>query len=171
MLFQIEMRDDKLKKRFIQRVVDWFNREYPLKNRGDVSDAAKRIGVSQGQFSNIIAGRKCPKEEKRIEIASTIGINYADLIGELSSKDLGVNEPVGKWSISDPVEKKHIEIIPGFKNKPLALEINRQLQKIENYDPDKLEYINSLFSEWLKEYEYHKKKAEKPERKIASGEE
>jgi len=68
---------DILKQNFCAHLKKWKDDVY----KGTVGDLAKELKVSQGQMSNILAGRKCPNEVWRRFVAEKIGVPYQNMIG------------------------------------------------------------------------------------------
>jgi len=70
---------DKIQKNFCKALKKYKDLHYNY--RGGVNDLAEKLNLTQGHFSNVLAGRKCPGELWRREVAEKIGMNYDDMIG------------------------------------------------------------------------------------------
>lgn len=123
--------------------------------RGGVNDLAVLLDISQGQMSNILAGRKCGDETWRRMVSEKIGINYNTMIGVKPCSENNVIH------FEDAYDKKHYEVTKMFKKKDRAIEINEKLVEIEKLDPDELEEIKDIISFKLKKlYRKHGKKGD-----------
>lgn len=69
-----------LEKKFCQSLKEYVDKNIPYE-KGYISKLSKKIGISQGQLSNILAERKASDEETRRKISEIIGIEYDVMIG------------------------------------------------------------------------------------------
>ncbi|MBU4185997.1 MAG: hypothetical protein KKC23_07355, partial [Proteobacteria bacterium] len=83
----------------------WFERNYGA--RGGISELAKRLKVSQGHLSNVLAGRRGGNEIWRRWVAKELGLDYETMVG-------------GKLEVTenlDPYLIKSLIYIPVFNGK------------------------------------------------------
>lgn len=83
-----------LEKKYCQSLKEYVDKNLSCE-KGYISKLAEKIGISQGQLSNIIAGRKGTDEETRRKIAEIIGVEYDVMIG-LKIKNNKPTNPDGK---------------------------------------------------------------------------
>jgi hypothetical protein len=118
---------DKIQKNFCKALKRYRERYYNY--RGGINDLAKKLNLTQGHFSNVLAGRKCPNEVWRREVAAKIGMDYDTMIG--------IEKPqnnIVRFKSAD--ERRHYEVVRSFDNQPLAITINEMLSEIEKLSPE-----------------------------------
>ncbi len=79
---------DTLRQNFCAYLKKWKESNY----KGTVSDLAKELEVSQGQMSNILAGRKCPNEQWRRFVAKKIETPYQEMIGYAEKSETTISK-------------------------------------------------------------------------------
>lgn len=103
---------------------------------GYLKAAGDELGVGKVYLGNILAGRRSTPEEKKREIARKIGVPYEEMIGIESGPASCAEQPSTYTATEkDPIMLEHYRIVQEFHNKQLALEINKNLIKIEKLNP------------------------------------
>jgi len=143
---------NKIQKNFCKALKKYKEKHYNY--RGGVNDLAKKLNLTQGHFSNVLAGRKCPDETWRREVAAKIGMDYDAMIG--------IEKPENNIVRFESVEdKQHYEITRLFLNKPQAIKINKLLAELEAVDPDKLIMVEQVIRGLKNTAEEDRKTAQK----------
>ena len=112
---------DKIQKNFCKVKKKYKDLHYNY--RGGVNDLAEKLNLTQGHFSNVLAGRKCPGELWRREVAAKIGMDYDTMIG--------IEKPENNIVRFESAEdRRHYEVVRSFDDKTRAISINELLSKI-----------------------------------------
>jgi len=128
MLFHLEMIKT-IKKTFCESLNKWGAAHF----KGTRTELGKKFKVSQGYISNVLAGRRCGDETWRRMVAKEIGMDYDTMIG------IEKNQSKNILNFETIEDEKHFEITQKFKNKPLAIKINKILVDLEKIDKQELE--------------------------------
>ncbi|MGD9732555.1 MAG: hypothetical protein AB7U45_10275 [Desulfamplus sp.] len=124
---------------------------------------ADKAGISGGYLSEIIGRKKCPQFDKQEKIAKELGyknvfefvefgktLTVGDLVGVMPKFQMTgqatTQPPAPVINLQEEADKRHAEVIAGFKDKELALKLNEVLVEIEALDHDELQemYENAL---------------------------
>ena len=110
------MEDTFFEQEFCKSLKKYIDSNMPYEGKGYVSRLAKQLGVSQGQLSNIMAGRKTSAETWRRSVAQKIGISYDKMIGIKANEnpiaDRADLPPEKKQPHRPPPEEKPSNVVP-----------------------------------------------------------
>jgi len=96
-----EMIDDSVEMRFCESLKSYIDKKSMSEEKGFISRFSKKLRVSQGYLSNVIAGRRPGSETWRRFVAEIIGIEYDVMIG-LKPKYIPNNTPAKVYAF--PIE-------------------------------------------------------------------
>lgn len=126
------------------------------------SKIADSINVTSGNLSGFLTSQRNYSETKQKELAKFFNKTYLEVLdigrlellrdGDLScafppmqmTGQASNTPPPQVINLQEEADKRHAEVISGFQDKELALEINQLLIKVEQRDPNQLKMIKGI---------------------------
>lgn len=113
---------------------------------------AEILGVSVRTIDYWRKGRSSPRKNRLPALAAYLGLNNDQLAIELVSTSLKETTMITataevaheQLAVNSAIEAKHIRIIPQFKDKTTAKNINALLLEMEDLDPEAFSHMESF---------------------------